>query len=158
MDYKEIISQLQDLKSNSESFHDQDEPDSVWHSDIKALGEAMDIINDYSSMAKQYRASVTKYETAKDVIRCGMGVYQCPDCRNRVFFGNGHCHSCGRKLGWHQYNHRQKQTKDRRKKSENQNVTLDCPKCGQHAMTGCRTKSNGHFHGVCAGCGAKVIG
>lgn len=75
MDYKEIISQLQDLKKNSESFLDKNEPDSVWNNDIKALDEAMDIINDYSAMAKQYRASVTRYETAKDVIRCGMGTY-----------------------------------------------------------------------------------
>ncbi len=158
MDYKEIISQLQDLKKNSESFLDKNEPDSVWNNDIKALDEAMDIINDYSAMAKQYRASVTRYETAKDVIRCGMGTYQCPDCRNRVFFGNEHCRRCGRKLGWHQHDGRQRQGKDVRKKAESQNETIDCPKCGQHAMTGRRAKNNGHFHGVCAGCGAKVIG
>jgi len=113
IDYKEIISQLQDLKANSESFPGQDEPDSVWHGNIKALDEAMDIINDYSTMAKQYRASVTKYETAKDVIRCGMGAYQCPDCRNRVFFGNGHCRSCGRKLGWNQPDSRKRQKRKR---------------------------------------------
>ena len=51
MDYKKIISQLQDLKENSESFLDKNEPDSVWHRDIKALDEAMDIINDYSSLS-----------------------------------------------------------------------------------------------------------
>lgn len=159
MDYRLIIRQLQNLKENSESFFDEAEPESIWADDIKALNEAMDIVNDYGKMAEQYRKVVSKYEVAKDAVRNGAGIYLCPDCSSRVFPEHEHCRRCGRRLGWHQRDIRQQRRKDGRKKEErNQNETIDCPECGQRAMTGRRAKNNGHFHGVCAKCGAKVIG
>lgn len=102
MDYIELIRQLQSLKDNSESFLDKKEPDSIWAADIAALDEAMDIINDYGQVTAQAARLEAKYETAKEVIRRGMGMYQCPDCMKLVNFGNEHCHWCGRRLGWGQ--------------------------------------------------------
>ena len=99
----EIISQLESLKENSQSFLEKDEPGSVWADDIKALDEAMDIIHDYALVTEQAARLMQKYETPKDVIRRGNGMFdawQCPDCQGFIQHGNEHCHWCGRKIGW----------------------------------------------------------
>lgn len=43
MTYKDIITQLESLKSNSESFMDESEPGDVWSQDIIALDRAIQI-------------------------------------------------------------------------------------------------------------------
>jgi len=100
MKYGELIRHLAGLKDNRKLFPEPDEPDCIRQKDIAALGEAMDIINDYGLMAEQYKALMEKYEFAKNAINRGMGVYQCPDCGRRVNRGNEHCHWCGRKIAW----------------------------------------------------------
>lgn len=37
-------------------------------------------------------------------------------------------------------------------------IEMDCPVCGaKNAMVGVRAKNNGHFHGKCENCGARII-
>lgn len=68
--------------------------------DAGILEEAMDIIADYEKVTEQLSIMMQKYETVKDAISRGMGVYQCPDCGTMVNYGNEHCRNCGRRLGW----------------------------------------------------------
>ena len=53
MSNKEIISQLESLKENSQSFFEDSDPDSVWEHDIMALDAAIALIREYPHMKKQ---------------------------------------------------------------------------------------------------------
>ena len=69
----------------------------------QSVSEAIDIIYDYANATEQASRLMQKYETPKDVIRRGDGMFdtwQCPDCMNFIQYGNEHCHWCGRKIGW----------------------------------------------------------
>lgn len=99
MDYKRLLSQMESLKQNSQSFITEDS-DPIWQADVEALDEAMDIIADYEKVTVQLSEMMQKYEQEKAVIDRGPSVYQCPDCGASAFYGNEHCWRCGRKLGW----------------------------------------------------------
>lgn len=99
MDYKKLIEQMKSLKKNSQMYITED-TDPIWQADVDALDEAMDIIADYEKVTGQLSAMLLKYQTEKDPIDRGMGVYQCPDCGAITKQGNAHCWTCGRMLGW----------------------------------------------------------
>lgn len=50
MNLKDVISQLESIRANSESFLDPLGPDSIWKKDVDALDEALAILK---KMAKQ---------------------------------------------------------------------------------------------------------
>ena len=50
MNLKDVISQLESIRANSESFLDPLEPDSIWKKDMDALDEVLAILK---KMAKQ---------------------------------------------------------------------------------------------------------
>lgn len=53
MTKEEIIWQLESLVDNSESFKEDDEPDSIWHKDIIALKYAIALIEKEPTAPKQ---------------------------------------------------------------------------------------------------------
>lgn len=65
----------------------------------KTAEDALDIIQDYRSQAKQLSALQKKYTFAgKPFLKDS--VWHCPDCNRRVFPNHSFCHRCGKKLGW----------------------------------------------------------
>ena len=66
----------------------------------KTISEALDIINDYSAMAKHYNNMVQKYETKKPAVRRAASVYICAECHNRIYYSCNHCNKCGQRIDW----------------------------------------------------------
>ena len=63
----------------------------------KTLDDALDLVSDYRSLAKQYQAMRRKYEVpAKPVHKDS--VWHCPSCNRRVHPNHSYCHNCGKKL------------------------------------------------------------
>ena len=72
---------------------------SISEEGAKTPDDALDILHDYRSQAKQYRALHSKHEVAgKPVWRDG--VWHCPNCNRRTTPNHSYCHCCGKKLGW----------------------------------------------------------
>ena len=90
MSIDDIIDQLESLKDNSQSFIEEDEPESIWVQDIKALEEAISFIG--------YRRE-KKVKKEKTLV----GRFRCPTCNAAFIEGMGktnYCGNCGQKLDW----------------------------------------------------------
>ena len=72
---------------------------SISEEGAKTPDDALDILHDYRSQAKQYRALHSKYEVAAKPFLKG-GVWHCPSCNRRTTPHHSYCHCCGKKLGW----------------------------------------------------------
>lgn len=73
----------------------------------------------------------------------------CPACKEMPY-STRQCLFCGQRfvqddmVAW--YN------------TPSEEIRIDCPICeGKDTMVGTNAKSNGHFHGKCTKCGARVI-
>lgn len=80
----------------------------------------------------------------------------CPNCHELAYDidtvrekGMGTCPFCGQRYTL--------AAEDKERAEPNPEETLTCPICGQETMVGRRAKSNGHFHGACTNCGARMI-
>ena len=88
---KDIINQLKSLKRNSQSFIEEDEPESIWTQDVDALDKAISLLGKHISKRLE---RVTK--TAG---------FRCPTCGcvHAIFeemTDGGYCNNCGQKLVW----------------------------------------------------------
>ena len=63
------------------------------------FNEALDILQDYKSLSKQYKAMHQKYEVPEKMdYRDGM--WHCPSCGQRTNPRNRYCSYCGKRIGW----------------------------------------------------------
>lgn len=100
--YQKIISQLEDLYVHVSDMAkiDDDDSNSVWIKDKKALQEAIGIIDDYEKATEQTALLVQRYEVGAKVIHRDMDIYVCPNCGRRARLNHTYCHWCGKKLIW----------------------------------------------------------
>lgn len=63
------------------------------------FGEALDILQDYRSLGKQYQAMHQKYEVPEKMAYRD-GTWHCPACGQRIHPRNTYCSYCGKKVGW----------------------------------------------------------
>ena len=100
--YQKIIGQLEDLYVHVSDMAkiDDDDSNSVWNKDKKALQEAIGIIDDYEKATEQTALLVQRYEVGAKVIHRDMDIYVCPNCGRRARLNHTYCHWCGRKLLW----------------------------------------------------------
>lgn len=70
----------------------------------------------------------------------------CPTCRDMPY-STEQCHWCGQRFI------QDEEVEEYNKPNE---ATMECPACGG-TMEGVRSKYNGHFHGTCRDCGARII-
>lgn len=94
MTNEKVISQLEDLQENSESFLEKDETESVWRDDINALNIAIDAVK------KQIPTVAMKSDSGS--------YYICPSCMKliehyEISHGNieiPYCKWCGQRIDW----------------------------------------------------------
>lgn len=100
--YQKIISQLEDLYVHVSDMAkiDDDDSNSVWIKDKKALQEAIGIIDDYEKATEQASLLVQRYEVGARVVHRDMDIYVCPNCGRRAKLNHAYCHWCGKKLLW----------------------------------------------------------
>lgn len=100
--YQKIISQLEDLYVHVSDMAkiDDDDSNSVWIKDKKALQEAIGIIDDYEKATEQTALLVQRYEVGAKVIHRDMDIYVCPNCGRRARLNHTYCHWCGKRLIW----------------------------------------------------------
>lgn len=98
-DYRGIIGQLENLIEHCSDMA-KGGGEAPWNEDVKALQEAIDIINDYESVVDYNNRMTAHYEVAEKPRRIAAGVYVCTYCGKRTQHNHSHCHWCGKKLGW----------------------------------------------------------
>lgn len=60
---------------------------------------ALDILQDYRTLSKQYAALHRKFEVGGKPIHKD-AVWHCPSCNRRVHPRHSFCHCCGKRLRW----------------------------------------------------------
>lgn len=90
MTNEEAISQLEDLKENSESFLEKDEPKSVWQDDINALNIAIDAVK------KQMPMNVKTNKAFGECPQCGADFNSELQSEYEIEY----CPYCGQLLDW----------------------------------------------------------
>lgn len=118
MEMDSLISVLESLKENSESFFTNDGDDAIWREDVEALNqiipiltackhrgvknaeELADILDSYSGLMTRYQKMIEKYTTPQDAKKIITGRWLCPSCSEASVYRRNHCHKCGQRLGW----------------------------------------------------------
>lgn len=120
MDLNDVIAQLGSLRNYSADNLKAD-PESenrdIWLQDVEACETAirilaafinencrdfegaLDILQDYRTLSKQYSVLHRKFEVGGKPIHKD-AVWHCPSCNRRVHPRHSFCHCCGKRLRW----------------------------------------------------------
>lgn len=116
MPLERIREQLESIRDNAAAMHDPEEGRGEWEMDVQAVDAALlilaalgqenvadaegarDMVADYRSLAKQYRAAHQKYEVpSKPKYRNGEAY--CPECGRFAPDWVFYCGKCGKRIG-----------------------------------------------------------
>lgn len=109
MEMDSLISVLESLKENSESFFTKDGDDAIWRKDVEALNQIIPILTVCNlrgiRTAVELAAAFEEQEKlkerpAKRYKQRFCDYWGCPSCRHYIAKGDPHCRNCGQRIGW----------------------------------------------------------